>query len=101
MTPKHKALPARHGLGSRSRASAHVAKILAPVNFSAESQNALRYAQTFGRWLGASITLLHVVEPIVCAADYGYGPVTMRYPNPTLVKNAEVKLSTLAKRGAP
>jgi nucleotide-binding universal stress UspA family protein len=52
----------------------------------------------FARRFAATITLLHVVEPIVRAADYGYGQVMMRYPNPRLVKHAEVKLRALARR---
>jgi universal stress protein A len=82
----------------RWRCVVRVAKILAPVKFSAESEKALVYAQVFARRFAATITLLHVVEPIVRAADYGYGQVMMRYPNPRLVKHAEVKLRALARR---
>lgn len=78
-----------------------VAKILVPTNFLPHSASALRYARMFGRRFGANITLLHVVEPIVRAADYGYGTVTTCCPNPHLEKNAETRLRGLAKRASP
>jgi nucleotide-binding universal stress UspA family protein len=78
--------------------AARLVKILVPVNFLPESASALRYARIFGRRFDATITLLHVVEPIVRAADYGYGTVTTCCPNPHLVKNAEARLRTLARR---
>lgn len=39
--------------------------ILAPVDFSAPSRKALAYAKELATVLGAKITLLHVIEPIV------------------------------------
>jgi nucleotide-binding universal stress UspA family protein len=41
---------------------------------------------------------MHIVEPMVRTADYGYGTVTTCCPNPHLVKNAENKLRALAKK---
>ena len=77
-----------------------LARILVPVDFSAESARALRYADVFARRFGASHTLLHVVEPIVEAADFGYGPVTMHCPNPQLEKSAHARLTILARKRA-
>jgi universal stress protein A len=75
----------------------HLANILVPVDFSAESKNAVRYANAFAREFGASLTLFHAVEPVVSAADFGYGPVTRRTPNQKLVKRAKARLIRLGK----
>ena len=58
----------------------HLAKVLVAVDFSKESKKAMCYAGAFARRFGASITALHVVEPIACQADYGYGAVTRHIP---------------------
>lgn len=90
--------PARHLKAPPTRTTMRLAKLLVPVDFSAESKNALRYAGAFARQFGASLTLLHVVEPIVCAADFGYGPVTRCSPNQELLKKAKTRLNLLGKR---
>src|SRR5436190_23573967 len=48
-----------------------VARILVPLDFSAESKHVLHYAAALSRNLGAGLILLHVVEPLVCQADFG------------------------------
>jgi len=46
-----------------------ISRILVPVDFSAHSDEALRYAAALGSRLGASLELLHVVEdPFVSGA---------------------------------
>jgi nucleotide-binding universal stress UspA family protein len=75
-----------------------LARILVPVDFSTESKSALRYASAFARKFGASVTLLHVVQPIVCSADFGYGPVTRCSPNKDLLRKAKTRLKLLTKR---
>lgn len=94
--PIHHTLRNPEGLGTKT--TMRMAKLLVPVDFSAESKNALRYAGAFARQFGASLTLLHVVEPIVCAADFGYGPVTRCSPNQELLKKAKTRLNLLGKR---
>jgi len=42
--------------------------------------------------------LLHVVEPIVCQADFGYGPVSRQHPNQELLNRAKARLNRLCKR---
>jgi universal stress protein A len=83
---------------SRAETTMRLTKILVPVDFSAESKNALRYAAAFARQFEASMTLLHVVEPIVCSADFGYGPVTRCTPNKDLLRKAKSRLSLLTKQ---
>lgn len=46
-----------------------VHRILVPVDFSPESQNALRYALQYADQIGAQVTVLHVVVPQVEAVD--------------------------------
>ncbi len=53
----------------------HLQKILVPIDFSEPSQKALRYARPFAEQFGASLTLLHVMEPINYPIEYGYAPI--------------------------
>jgi len=50
----------------------HMRSILVPVDFSDHSQQSLRYARKFAEQFGASICLLHVVEPMIPEGDFGY-----------------------------
>jgi len=72
--------------------------VLVAVDFSEESKKAMCYAGAFARRFGASITALHVVEPIACQADYGYGAVTRHIPNQEKLKRARTRLSALGKK---
>jgi nucleotide-binding universal stress UspA family protein len=47
-----------------------IARILVPHDFSEQSAAAVRYAGAWARKLGAAITLLHVVEPVVYPEFY-------------------------------
>ena len=51
-------------------------RILCPVDFSEVSLHALHYGLDIARSCGASVVLLHVVEPIVAPADFSFGPLT-------------------------
>src|SRR5690349_10406332 len=42
----------------------NIKSILVPTDLSAESEKALAYALPFARQFGATLTLLHVVEPV-------------------------------------
>ena len=75
-----------------------LARVLVAVDFSEESKKALQYATAFAQQFGADITLLHVVEPLVCSADYGYGRVTNEVPNQTLLRKARTRLNRWAAR---
>jgi nucleotide-binding universal stress UspA family protein len=77
-----------------------VTSILVPFDFSPESKNALHYAAALARDVHASLALLHVVEPVVSQADFGYGCVTTRSSNQALVKHTHARLRLLAKRVA-
>lgn len=42
----------------------HIKSILVPIDFSEPSKKALSYAAALARQFGASLTLLHVIEPV-------------------------------------
>lgn len=52
-----------------------IGKILVPVDFSEPSQKALHYARPFAEQFGASLTLMHVLEPITYPMEFGYIPI--------------------------
>src|SRR5205814_2031136 len=66
-------------------------------DFSAESRTALQYAKALARTFGASITLLHVVQPLTCTADFGYGQVCRSSPNQDLLKKSKSHLNAIAR----
>src|SRR5437899_2183983 len=91
-TPLDQAVAGRHHPGL------HLARILVPTDFSRESKKAIEYALAFARRFGASITLLHVVEPETCPADFGYGPVTVQISNQERLNKAKARLNGLGKK---
>jgi nucleotide-binding universal stress UspA family protein len=74
-----------------------IPKILVPIDFSLQSKRAVEYAAMFVRRFGASITLLHVVKPVVSQADYGYGPVIRQIADDNLVNKAKTRLNAMRK----
>lgn len=52
-----------------------VTNILVPTDFSDQSNNALNYARELARGTGATLHIVHVVEPTVYPADWGYSQV--------------------------
>ena len=81
----------------QAQTTIRLANILVPIDFSPESKSALRYAAAFARQFGAALTLVHVVKPIVCSADFGYGPVNRCSPDKNLLKKAKARLGRLEK----
>jgi nucleotide-binding universal stress UspA family protein len=79
----------------RARAAPAV-RILVPVDFSTESRRALKYAGAVGKRFRASVTLVHVVNPLTCEADYGYGVVTRQVPDQSEVRKARARLTRLS-----
>jgi len=72
-------------------------RILVPVDFSIESRRALEHASLFAGLFGAQIRLLHVVQPVNVAADYGYGIIHRQIPNDRLLKEARTRLHAARK----
>jgi nucleotide-binding universal stress UspA family protein len=52
-------------------------RILVPIDFSAHSKNALKYAIPMAEQFGATLHLVYVVEPTIYPADLGFGQVVM------------------------
>ena len=50
--------------------SGAIRRILVPVDFSAHSDRAVRYAATLAGQVGASVALLHVVEDLLATTAY-------------------------------
>jgi nucleotide-binding universal stress UspA family protein len=51
----------------------HLSKILCPTDYSATSDNAVRYAVEFARKVGAHIRFLHILTPTVAPAKVADG----------------------------
>lgn len=80
--------------------AAPAANILVPVDFSAESRRAVEYAGMVGNRFRSSVTLLHVVKPLTCEADFGYGPVKRQSPDQNEVRKGRARLKRLALKMA-
>jgi len=71
-------------------------RILAPTDFSACSEHALRYACEFAEAFGAELHLLHVIEPPAAAySEFGIGYVGIQGMEDDLKQATQEKLSTL------
>jgi universal stress protein A len=75
--------------------------ILAPLDFSPQSQKALHYALALAEQFGASVTLLYVVEPAVYPTEIGYVPAEIDALYRTMDETAREKLAALAEKQVP
>jgi nucleotide-binding universal stress UspA family protein len=64
-----------HPLTTEPQLQVPVQHILAPVDFSGPSLDALEYAIQWAKGLGTKITLMHVLEPICFDLDYSLGSI--------------------------
>lgn len=69
--------------------------ILAPVDFSEPSRQALHYAALFARQFGAKLAVISVIEPVIYP-DFAYFPLSME--SDKVVASVRTKLETLCKR---
>jgi nucleotide-binding universal stress UspA family protein len=51
-----------------------IQRILCPIDFSEYSRHALDHAAAIGKWYGASLTVLHVVSPVIPSVPTPDGP---------------------------
>jgi nucleotide-binding universal stress UspA family protein len=72
--------------------------ILVPIDFSTQSTRALKSAVQLARRYAATVTLIHVVEPIFYTHDFGYGPVRRQRPHEGLIRHARQRLHALRRR---
>jgi len=84
----------RQGSGGRFLS---LRRILVPVDFSEPSIDSLHYAERFARHFGAELILLHVVEPTIYPADFGFGQVGIPNFEDELRKHSEEELRRLSR----
>ena len=71
-----------------------ISRILVPLDFSVPSERALGYATTLAAQFGATLRLLHVVEPLNAAALAGEGYlITLPELTDSMVKDARRRLA--------
>lgn len=71
--------------------------ILAPIDFSDYSKNALKYAIEFAKEFKAKLFLVYVVEPMIYPADFSMGQIAIPSTDIDLHARAEEELNNLAK----
>jgi nucleotide-binding universal stress UspA family protein len=71
--------------------------ILAPIDFSDYSKNALKYAAEFAKEFNAKLYLIYVVEPMIYPADFSMGQIAIPSMDIDLHARAEEELKNLAK----
>lgn len=70
-------------------------RILCPVDFSTPSRTALEHAAGLAKIGKGSVTVLHVVEPIVYPVEYGMAPVPAVDLETTIAGNARERIAGL------
>ncbi len=73
-------------------------QILVPVDFSEYSEKAVKYAAKFAEQFGANVTLLHVIQPVVYPADFGYPPTVVDTLDETVRQQIDERLRLVAGR---
>lgn len=101
MKPKVPKKPAnarstRTGAGAVRKASSRIRNILATTDFSNESMAGVRYGVALAEQLGASVTLLSVVE--IAPPIAGMEAVVIAVPDSEATKHARAHLESLARR---
>lgn len=74
-----------------------IQNILAPIDFSDYSKNALKYAVQFAKDFKAKLYLVYVVEPMIYPADFSMGQIAIPSTDIDLNRRAEEELQNLAK----
>ncbi len=77
----------------------HLARILCPTDYSATSDNAVRYAIEFARKVGAHIRFLHILSPGAVAAKPEAGPENPAEEDDVIPENFSRVLMAEKKKG--
>jgi nucleotide-binding universal stress UspA family protein len=73
-------------------------KILIPIDFSENSKQALRYANSFGTMFSSELILVYVIEPVLYPPDFSLGQITVSTPGlQEIDSRAREELSRLAE----
>jgi len=75
--------------------------ILVPIDFSAHSKNALKYAVPIAEKFRAALHLVYVVEPTIYPADLGFGQVVLPGVEDELREKGAEELEALIEREIP
>ncbi|MEO8340945.1 MAG: universal stress protein [Nitrospirota bacterium] len=86
-----------HPLATEAQLQIPIQHILAPVDFSSPSLDALEYAIQLANRLGTTITLMHVLEPICYDLDYSLGSIEHEVRKRDHWKSQLTELSDLVK----
>lgn len=81
---------------SSNPAAAAFRRILVPLDFSEHAQKALRYATALARQFDSSLVLVHVIEPLVYPADFGYTPLPANLLEQDFEREANARLEAVA-----
>ena len=73
-----------------------IKNILAPIDFSDYSKNALKYAAQFAQEFNSKLFLVYVVEPMIYPADFSMGQIAMPSINAEWDDRAKDELQKLA-----
>ncbi|MHC1767905.1 MAG: universal stress protein [Verrucomicrobiia bacterium] len=76
-------------------------EILVPMDFSEGSEKALKYARKLAGQFGSSVTLLHVIQPMVYPAELGYPPTVVDTLDVSVRERIEERLATMAAGNEP
>jgi universal stress protein A len=76
---------------------AKLKRILAPVDFSTNSERALQYVRAFADEFDADVVLLHVVEPTIIPDNFGMVPPAYEQVGESLMKSANERLPRMAR----
>src|SRR5688572_14505017 len=89
-----------HRARGRTVMTEAITRILVPVDFSAHSEKAVRYATTVANRFGARVKLLHVVEDPFVTGAWSAEAFVPNIPEllDTLIKAAQEQLAVLKKR---
>jgi nucleotide-binding universal stress UspA family protein len=74
-----------------------ITDILVPTDFSDHARQALEYAKELARRLGATLHLIHVVEPIIYPAEWGYSQIGLTELEQELTRLAEREIAQLVE----
>jgi nucleotide-binding universal stress UspA family protein len=94
--------PGLHGSAEAGRdlglvpSAVRLKQILVPVDFSDHSEKALKYGGKFAEQFGSTLTLLHVIQPVVYPADFGYPPTVLESMDEAVRRQIEERLQGLA-----
>ncbi len=72
-----------------------ITDILVPTDFSEHAQQALEYAKELARRLGARLHIIHVVEPIIYPAEWGYSQMGLTELEHELTRMAQQEIDKL------